>query len=90
MWRFCFHYRGPDDQVLEDLLGNLHESLESAERETQLVASDILEEELRKGGPVSATRCLEITDERGEIVLYLPFWAPFAIRSSSSGSVILH
>jgi hypothetical protein len=86
MPRFFFHYRGPDDLVIEDHLGSEQSDLEAVEREAHLVACDILEDELRQGGPLLATRCLEIEDESGEIVLLLPFWASFAARRGNDAS----
>jgi hypothetical protein len=56
------------------------------EREAQLVAREILEEELATGGPILAPRCLEIEDEAGEMVLYLPFWASVAIGPTAMSS----
>jgi hypothetical protein len=79
MPRYYFHYRGADDQVVEDRLGSRHVDLNAVEREAQLFAREILEEELAEGDPVLASRCLEIEDEAGEVVLYLPFWASVAI-----------
>lgn len=87
MPRFFFHYRGPDDQMIEDLLGSEQPSIGAVEREAHLVAYDILEEEIRQGGSLLAPRCLEIEDERGEIVLFVPFWALLARRSASPTSI---
>jgi hypothetical protein len=43
--------------------------------EARSVAFDILRDELDKGEVASVARCLEVEDEHGEVVLYLPFWA---------------
>ena len=86
MPRYFFHYRGPDDLVIEDHLGSEQSDIEAVEREAHLVARDILEDELQQGGPFLAGRCLEIEDERGEIVLFLPFWASLSVRSRNDAT----
>ncbi|MEO6013246.1 MAG: hypothetical protein ABIQ30_06645 [Devosia sp.] len=78
MPRYFFHYRDTNDQLVEDRLGSLHKNLEAAEREAQLVAEEILTEEFTQATPIFAPRCLEIEDEAGRVVLYLPFWASIA------------
>ena len=89
MPRFFFHYRGPDDEMLEDRVGSQLADLEAAEREAHQVAAEILEEELGEGGPLLASRCLEVEDEQGEIVLYVPFWASFAVRPSGASKHLM-
>lgn len=79
MPRYYFHYGDSDDNVVEDRIGRHHPNLERVEQEAHLVAREILEDEMRRGGSVSATRCLEIEDESGEIVLYVPFWAAIPV-----------
>jgi len=71
---YYFHYQRGRDQLVEDVVGSERDDLEQAEMEARSVAFDILRDELGKG-EVSIARCLEIEDERGEVVLYLPFWA---------------
>jgi len=75
MPRYHFHYQRGHDQLVEDVLGSEHDDLEQAEMEARSVAFDILRDELDKGEVVSVARCLEVEDEHGEVVLYLPFWA---------------
>ena len=87
MPRFYFHYRGPDDQLIEDHVGNEQADIESAEREAHRLAADILEEELAEGYPVLGPRCLEIENEQGEIVLYLPFWSLLTRRPAHTITV---
>lgn len=87
MPRYYFHYRGTNDHVVEDRLGSRHIDLDAVEREAKLVAREILEEELAEGGPILAPRCLEIEDETGEVVLYLPFWASVAIGQTMSPQI---
>ena len=90
MPRFFFHYRGPDDEVVEDRVGSQHTDIEAAEREAHQLAMDILEDELREGGSLSAARCVEVEDEDGQVVLYLPFWASFGLRQTSTSAHMLH
>ncbi len=80
MQRYFFHYQGSDDEVMEDRVGSCHPDLEAVEREAHQLAREILEEEIAEGGPVIAPRCLEITDENGEIVLYVPFWVSLTTK----------
>ena len=87
MPRFYFNYRGPDDELVEDYFGSEQADIAAAEQEAQLLARDILVEELEAGGSLSATRCLVVEDEDGEIVLYLPFWASLAVAKSNSPTV---
>jgi hypothetical protein len=75
MPRFYFHYRDPDDQLIEDHFGYEQADIHGAEREAQVLAAEILQEELREGKSLWGSRSLEIENEDGEIVLYLPFWA---------------
>jgi hypothetical protein len=78
MPRYFFHYRDADDRLMEDRLGSHQASLAAVEHEAQLVAREILQEEINDGGPIFAPRCLEIENEAGQVVLYLPFWASVA------------
>jgi hypothetical protein len=83
MARYYFHYRGPDGDIVEDRIGSPHPDVEAVEREAHMVARDILQGELSAGGSPSATRCLEIEDESGALVLYLPFWASIVVEPSA-------
>jgi hypothetical protein len=87
MPRYYFHYRGPDDQLVEDRVGSHQIGLEAAEREARLIAKEILVEELEDGGPPFAARSIEIEDEAGEVVLYLPFWAALLFPSQDAALV---
>lgn len=49
------------------------------------MAFDILRDELDKGEVVSVARCLQVEDEHGEVVLYLPFWASPVFELSGAG-----
>ena len=82
MPRYYFHYRDPDEQLVQDRLGSHHLDLDAVEREAQIVAQEILVEEIQEGRPPFVPRCLEIEDEAGEIVLLLPFWAALATLGS--------
>ena len=75
MPRFYFHYRDPDEQLVEDRVGSSHRNLEAVEREAEMLAKEILADELEQGGSPFAPRCLEIENEAGKTVLFLPFWA---------------
>jgi hypothetical protein len=86
MPRFFFHYRGPDEEMLEDRVGSQLADVDAAEREAQALALDILEEELGQGGSIVASRCLEVEDEHGEIVLYLPFWGSLVVEPSGAAT----
>ena len=79
MPRYYFHYQYADDRVLEDRVGTSLEDLEDVEREGRSIALEILSDELQRGGSVDEPRCLEIEDDQGDIVLYLPFWAAMAL-----------
>ena len=75
MRRYFFHYRDPNEHLLEDRVGSPHSTLESVQREAELLAKEILREEVEDGLSPHVPRCLEVEDEGGEIVLFLPFWA---------------
>jgi hypothetical protein len=81
MPRYYFHYRAPDEHLFEDRLGSCHADLDAAEREAKAIAKEILAEELEDGAQPFMSRSIEIEDEAGEIVLYLPFWAAVSISS---------
>jgi hypothetical protein len=87
MSRYYFHYRGPDDQLIEDRLGSYQPDLDAVEREARLIAKEILMEELEDGAPAFAVRSIEIEDETGELVLYLPFWAALLLPSPTGSSL---
>jgi len=73
--RYYFHYRDPNEHLIEDRVGSRHKNLAAAEFEAQILAKEILTEELEEGGSPFAPRCMEIENEAGEVVFYLPFWA---------------
>ena len=75
MPRYYFHYLDPNERLIEDRVGSRHKNLAAAELEAQVLAKEILTEELEEGGSPFAPRCMEIENEAGEVVLYLPFWA---------------
>ena len=74
MPRYYFHYLDPNEHLIEDRVGSRHKNLAAAEFEAQILAKEILTEELEEGGSPFTPRCMEI-EEAGEVVLYLPFWA---------------
>lgn len=77
MPRYYFHYRDEEDDLLEDRVGSVHGNLESAEKEAESIAREILEDALEAGEAPDAPRCIEVVDENGVEVLYLPFWASY-------------
>ena len=79
MARYYFNYQYADEKVLADRVGTELGDLEAVEREAQSVALEILSDELTEGGSPMEPRCLEIENEFGEVVLYLPFWAALAV-----------
>jgi hypothetical protein len=83
MPRYYFHCRGTDDQIVEDRFGSQHVDLDAVEHEATLLAREILEEEILEGALVLTPRCLEIENEAGEVVLYLPFWASVAVGQTA-------
>ena len=91
MPRYFFHYRDPKERLLADRVGSLHSSMDAVAQEAELRAKEILADELDQGSSPFAPRCIEIADEAGEIVLYLPFWAA-VIRSDhgSEGSCLMN
>jgi hypothetical protein len=79
MTRFFFHYRYGDDKLLEDRVGIELPDPDALEHEARSIALEILTEELTAAESVSDPRCIEVEDEAGDIVLYLPFWAALAV-----------
>ena len=89
MPRYYFHYRDPCEHLVADRVGSSHSDLEAAEREAELMAREILLEELQEGRSPYAPRCIEIEDAGGEVVLYLPFWAAAASLSDAPKAPLL-
>jgi hypothetical protein len=73
MSRYFFHFRD-DEALLEDRIGTECPDLDAAEREAAAYARELLIEAVERGGSPITPRCIEIVDERGVEVLYLPFW----------------
>lgn len=73
--RYFFHYRDDNDVLSEDRVGSEHPDLASAESEARELAREFLEEAIAAGRHPSAPRSIEIVDDHGRDVLYLPFWA---------------
>ena len=86
MPRYYFHYLDPTEHLIEDRVGSRHKNLAAAELEAQILAKEILTEELEEGGSPFAPRCMEIENEAGEVVLYLPFWAAVSYTKRSGRS----
>ena len=83
--RYFFHYRDENDSLCEDRVGSVHPDLDSAELQARELALEYLEEAIDAGGSPAAPRTIEITDEEGREVLYLPFWAGLTLIGSNSG-----
>lgn len=84
--RYFFHYRDENDSLSEDRVGSEHPNLLSAEREARELAQEYLEEAMHAGGNPGAPRSIEIVDERGREVLYLPFWASAVVFQGPSAN----
>jgi hypothetical protein len=85
MSRYYFHFRD-DDDLLEDRIGTECSDLDAAEREAAAYARELLIEAVERGGSPMAPRCIEIVDERGCEVLYLPFWGSFTLLPDPDAS----
>ena len=88
MPKYYFHYR-TDDGVVRDDKGDELEDLEAAERRAAELGQAIIGRALDKGDDPKAPRSIEITDEGGEELLYVVFWAsPEPIEKGKAGTVV--
>lgn len=74
MPRFFFNYR-TDDSYVPDTEGQDLPDIEAAQEQAAEVGRVMLARALEAGEEPQASRCIEITDEAGEEVLYIVFWA---------------
>ncbi|MHA6298034.1 DUF6894 family protein [Devosia sp. CAU 1758] len=74
MPRYYFHYR-TEEALIRDDRGSEHESLEAAEQSAAEMGRAIIEKVAGEGGEIDAPRSIEITDAKGQDLLYVVFWA---------------
>jgi hypothetical protein len=86
--KYYFHYR-TDDGVIRDDKGDDLEDLEAAERRAAEIGQAIIGRALGEGDDPKAPRSIEITDEGGEELLYVVFWAsPEPIEKDKPGTPV--
>lgn len=74
MPRYYFHYR-TEEALIRDEAGSEHPNLEAAEQSAAELGRAIMEKVAGEGGEMDAPRSIEITDAKGEDLLYVVFWA---------------
>ena len=74
MPRYFFHYR-TDDELIRDTDGSELPDLDAAEHNAAELGKAIVDRAASTGGDLRAPRSIEITDDRGEELLYVVFWA---------------
>lgn len=74
MPRYYFHYR-TDDELIRDTDGSELPDLDAAEHNAAELGKAIVDRAASTGGDTRAPRSIEITDDRGEELLYVVFWA---------------
>lgn len=74
MPRYYFHYR-TDDELIRDTDGSELPDLDAAEHNAAELGKAIVDRAASTGGDLRAPRSIEITDDRGEELLYVVFWA---------------
>jgi hypothetical protein len=72
--RYYFHYR-TDDELIRDTDGSELPELDAAEHNAAELGKAIVDRAASTGGDLRAPRSIEITDDRGEELLYVVFWA---------------
>jgi hypothetical protein len=72
--RYFFHYR-TDNELIRDSDGRDLPNLDAAERSAAELGRAIVEEAASTGGDTRLPRSIEITDDAGEDLLYVVFWA---------------
>ena len=73
MPRYFFHYR-TDEELVRDEAGSELADLEAAEHQAAEIGKAIIDKLAGQGGETRAPRTIEITDARGEELLYVVFW----------------
>jgi hypothetical protein len=71
--RYFFHYR-TDDELIRDEAGSELANLEAAEHQAAEIGKAIIDKLAGEGGETRAPRSIEITDAKGEELLYVVFW----------------
>ena len=74
MPRYYFHYR-TDDELIRDTDGSELPDLAAAEHNAAELGKAIVDRAASTGGDMRVPRSIEITDDRGEELLYVVFWA---------------
>lgn len=74
MPRYYFHYR-TDDRLVPDRTGTEFPDLDAAEHNAAEIGKAIIERAAAEGAEVEEARSIEITDEGGQELLYVVFWA---------------
>lgn len=74
MPRYYFHYR-TDDELIRDEAGSDLADLEAAEHQAAEIGRAIIDKLAGEGGETRLPRTIEITDAKGEELLYVVFWA---------------
>jgi hypothetical protein len=72
--RYYFHYR-TDDELIRDTDGSELPDLDAAEHNAAELGKAIVDRAASTGGDLRVPRSIEITDDRGEELLYVVFWA---------------
>jgi hypothetical protein len=74
MPRYFFHYR-TDDELIRDPDGRELPNLDAAEHSAAELGKAIVDQAASTGGDTRLPRSIEITDDSGEDLLYVVFWA---------------
>ncbi|KKC39755.1 hypothetical protein WH87_06355 [Devosia epidermidihirudinis] len=74
MPRYYFHYR-TDDELIRDTDGSELPDLDAAEHNAAELGKAIVDRAASTGGDTRLPRSIEITDAKGEELLYVVFWA---------------
>ncbi|HEY8358342.1 MAG TPA: hypothetical protein VIL30_12870 [Ramlibacter sp.] len=74
MPRYFFHYR-TDDELIRDPDGRELPNLDAAEHSAAELGKAIVDRAASTGGDTRLPRSIEITDDSGEDLLYVVFWA---------------
>jgi hypothetical protein len=80
--RYFFHYR-TDDELIRDPDGRELPDLDAAEHSAAELGRAIVDRAASSGGDTRLPRSIEITDDRGEDLLYVVFWAGPKVGSGS-------
>ncbi|MET0440060.1 MAG: hypothetical protein ABW043_21410 [Devosia sp.] len=86
MPRYFFHYR-TDEELVRDEAGSELADLEAAEQQAAEIGKAIIDKLAGEGGETRAPRTIEITDARGEELLYVVFWEGPKIGEGSASPV---